>query len=148
MTSIADLVFSNTAVKKGVDNNPTSAHLVNLAWLTARCDEAKRVLAGYSPVLTSGYRSKALSVAVGGNEHDEHTTGLAFDLACGLGDAQGHLVAAKIVFNNRQLIGGAIHQVIAEPGHVHVGFYPQGKVGPCELRVKDGAHYPLVSIAT
>lgn len=148
MTSIADLVFSNTAVKKGVDNNPTSAHLVNLTWLTARVDEAKRILAGYSPVLTSGYRSKALSVAVGGNDHDEHTTGLAFDLACGLGDAQGHLAAARLVFNNRRRLSGHVHQIIAEPGHVHIGFYAPGKIGPCELRVKDGAHYPLVEIAT
>ena len=146
MTTIADLIYSNTANAKGIPNSPTQPQLANLAWLTMRVDMTKKLLAAYNPHLTSGFRSKALSVAVGGNEHDEHTDGRAFDLDCHLGDADAHLIPARLVFDNRHIFGGSLHQVIAERGHVHCGFYSIGKVGPCELRVSRAGHYPLLDL--
>ena len=151
MTTIADLIHSNTAIAKGIDNTPATPELMTfLSYTALRVDEVRAILLRrYArAVLTSGYRCPALSIAVGGHGTDEHTKALAFDLDPHLGDAQANLPAARLVFDNRQLVRGAIHQVIAENGHVHIGLYPPGKSGLVELRVQgaDG-HYPLVASA-
>lgn len=148
-TTVPDLIHSNTAIAKKISNKPNATQTANLTYLCAIVDNAKAILATggwYNPTLTSGFRTDALAVAVGGHAGDEHTLGLAFDLDCHLGDALPHLVAARWLFNRRHELGGCAHQIIAEPGHVHVGMYPKGKTGPTELRMKDGAHYPLQGI--
>lgn len=153
-TTIEDLIRSSKANELKIKNTPTPEQLKILNWLCGVVDNTKRVLASggwYNPTLTSGFRTDKVAIAVGGHAGDEHTMPsmkrAAFDLDCHLGDAQSHLVPARWIFNRRLELGAIAHQIIAEPGHVHVGVYCVGYDGPTELRIKEGAHYPLLALS-
>jgi zinc D-Ala-D-Ala carboxypeptidase len=77
--TLAEMVFSQTAARRGIDNNPGPETLAALK-RTAMGLEAVRVRLGGSPlVISSGYRSPALNAAVGGSKASQHTRGEAAD---------------------------------------------------------------------
>lgn len=78
---LADLIASETAVTRGIDNTPPPDVLVNLRRLAAGLDKIRELL-GHSLEITSGYRSPALNALVGGIEASQHTFGLAADFTC------------------------------------------------------------------
>ena len=77
--TLAEMTFSDTATRKGIDNTPTEAIVVNLALLCERVLEPLRDALG--PVhITSGYRSPDLNVAIGGSRTSSHMEGKAADV--------------------------------------------------------------------
>ncbi|MEK7437163.1 MAG: D-Ala-D-Ala carboxypeptidase family metallohydrolase [Thermodesulfobacteriota bacterium] len=78
---LADLIFSDTALKKGIRNTPTKAALKNLKHLAATLEQVVELL-GHPISISSGYRSKALNAAIGGSKTSQHTQGLAADFTC------------------------------------------------------------------
>lgn len=76
--TIAELTFSQTAVRKGIDNTPSPAVAANLDRLMATLEQV-RALTGPLRV-SSGYRSPALNAAVGGARGSAHVLGLAADI--------------------------------------------------------------------
>ena len=79
--SLADLIHSDTASKKGIRNTPTKAALNKLKHLGSTLEQVVELL-GYSISISSAYRSKALNAAVGGSKTSHHTQGLAADFTC------------------------------------------------------------------
>jgi len=77
--SLDELVISQEAVRKQIDNTPSNAIVRNLRRLCSVLEEI-RTLAGNSPLLvSSGYRCPALNLAVGGSSNSMHMQGLAVD---------------------------------------------------------------------
>lgn len=77
--SLAELVASETAARKGIDNTPGPQEIENLSLLAHRLEEV-RILLGNKPVIvSSGYRSPSLNEAVGGARNSFHMRGLAAD---------------------------------------------------------------------
>lgn len=77
--TLAEFVVSDTAARRGIDNDPP-AELLHALKRTAQGMEAVRVRLGGAPIIvTSGYRSPALNAAVGGQPSSQHTRGEAAD---------------------------------------------------------------------
>jgi uncharacterized protein YcbK (DUF882 family) len=76
--TLAELLHSNTAVRKGIENIPSTDHQANL--ITA-CHELFQPMRDvFKPVLiSSGYRSIAVNKAVGGSDKSAHCVGYAID---------------------------------------------------------------------
>lgn len=114
--TLAMLVRSETAARRGIDNTPDAQLVPNLRLLARGLDRVRELL-GHPLEISSGFRSPALNAAVGGTPGSQHTHGLAADFAC---PAFGPpivvaraIVASEIVFD----------QLILEFGRwVHVSF--------------------------
>lgn len=79
--SLDELVFSQTAARKGIDNTPTPEHFRNMRRLCALLEDVRDVVG--TPVrVTSGYRCPDLNLAIGGAKNSQHLTGCAADIKC------------------------------------------------------------------
>ena len=76
--SLSEMVKSATAVRLGVDNSPSSIHLVNLTHLAIHILQPVRDQFGIITI-NSGYRSPALNAKVGGSKTSQHCNGQAAD---------------------------------------------------------------------
>lgn len=78
--TLQELVRSETAAKKKIDNTPSFDVVEHLSVLTERILEPLRAAYGKAITVSSGYRCPALNKAVGGKETSAHTRGDAADL--------------------------------------------------------------------
>jgi hypothetical protein len=78
--TLAEVVKSNTAIRRGIDNTPTDAHIENLKYLAEKIFQPIREHFGCPIFVSSGYRSKALNEAIGGSKTSFHSHGMALDL--------------------------------------------------------------------
>ena len=79
--SLAQLTYSETAEKEGIDNSPPPEIVENLKRLASELEQVQSLL-GAPLDISSAYRCAALNEAVGGSETSQHMLGLAADLAC------------------------------------------------------------------
>ena len=77
--TLEELIFSQTALRKGIDNTPTQDIIDNLTTLCNDFLEPARQLLGVSFHIDSGYRCLELNTAVGGAATSEHLYGCAAD---------------------------------------------------------------------
>lgn len=94
--SLAEVTRSDTAKRKGIDNNPTPEHLENLKVICEEVFDKVREHFGVPIYISSGYRSAALNKAIGGSATSDHNNGRALDLDQ---DGHGNGVRNKDVFN-------------------------------------------------
>ena len=78
--SYKEATFSNTAVRKGIDNTPNADQLANMKLLAEMVFEPLRIWYGKPIKISSFFRSKALNKAVGGSFTSQHVTGQAIDI--------------------------------------------------------------------
>lgn len=79
--TLEELIHSNTAVAKGIDNTPNDEQRENLSWLIMNFLDPIREEFGEAIIVTSGFRSKALNSALAGSSSKSaHMEGLAADL--------------------------------------------------------------------
>lgn len=71
---------SDTAKRKGIDNNPSLEHAEAALELFERIVQPIRDHFGTSIFLSSGYRSQALNKAIGGSQTSQHSKGEAVDI--------------------------------------------------------------------
>lgn len=77
--SLAEFTVSDTAARKGIDNDPPIEVLAAMK-RTATGLEAVRVRLGGAPIIaTSGYRCLALNRAIGSKDTSQHIKGEAVD---------------------------------------------------------------------
>lgn len=80
--TLEEMVISQIATRKGLDNTPPPEELKNLRALCVKLLEPIRALAGNPIVVSSGYRSPAVNKAVGGAKSSQHVLGQAADITC------------------------------------------------------------------
>lgn len=116
---LSELLVSNTAKSKGLDNDPSPEVLANLKALCENVLEPLRAKLG--PIkINSGYRSDPVNKAVGGSTTSAHSYGLAADLHPPKG--------CKAMMQAILASGVALDQVIYERTWVHVGYlHPKSK---------------------
>ena len=79
--SLEELIASETATRKGIDNTPDETVKRNLQILAEGLERIREFL--QKPIrINSGYRCKKLNQAVGGSKTSEHILGLAADIIC------------------------------------------------------------------
>lgn len=80
--TLDELTLSDTAARRGLDNTPGPEELANLRRI-ANLLEQVRNLVDKPIVVTSGYRSPAVNLAVGSkSKNSAHIKGLAADINC------------------------------------------------------------------
>jgi zinc D-Ala-D-Ala carboxypeptidase len=78
--TLAEVIKSQTAIQKGIDNTPTYEHLENLKLIANRVFEPLRAFLNKPIRVNSGYRSEALNKAIGGSKTSQHCKGEALDI--------------------------------------------------------------------
>lgn len=77
--SLLELVSSETATRRGIDNKPSNAVVENLKRLVKNVLQPLRDWYGKSIIITSAYRSPKLNRAIGGSSTSDHCFGNAAD---------------------------------------------------------------------
>ncbi len=130
--TLASLTFSETALRKGLANDPTPEHLANLRILCVLALEPVVELLG-NVKINSAYRSQKVNAAVGGSTTSAHMTGLAADivpLSMDLKSAYAAIRASSIPFD----------QLILEcNAWIHIGLAPTGVEARGDLLVASGS---------
>lgn len=78
--SYDELVYSETAVSRGIGNEPNTAQIMNLLRLCTQLLEPIRTLIGGPIHINSGFRSLEVNKLVGGQPASAHKEGLAADI--------------------------------------------------------------------
>jgi zinc D-Ala-D-Ala carboxypeptidase len=125
--SLAEMIRSESAKRKGISNMPTEEHLANMKKLAANVFQPIREHFNVPIHISSGYRSLELNKAIKGSKTSQHVLGQAVDL-----DMDGTKITNKQIFD---FIKDNLDydQLIFEfgtdsnPAWVHVSFNPNGK---------------------
>lgn len=122
--SLDEVLYSDTAKRRGIDNVPKAEHMENLKVICTEVFDKVREHFGVPLYISSGYRGKKLNAAIKGSERSDHCKGRALDLDQ---DYRGNGVSNRQVFyyikDNLEF-----DQLIWEfgsngnPGWVHVGY--------------------------
>lgn len=97
--TIAELCKSDTAVRKNIDNSPTSEIINNLKQLVRYVLDPLREKYGKPIRVNGAYRCPELNKAVGGSKTSQHMTGQAADITVGNPDANKKLFNLIIEMN-------------------------------------------------
>jgi zinc D-Ala-D-Ala carboxypeptidase len=77
--TLAEMVVSQTASRKGIDNTPGPNEIAALKQLCEKVLEAVRVHFDRPVIVTSGFRSVTLNKKIGGSSTSQHCQGEAAD---------------------------------------------------------------------
>lgn len=120
-----ELIYSNTAEARGIDNTPNDTVHKNLVESCINLWQPVRDILGAPMKISSGYRGPALNKIIGGSSTSAHTHGYAIDFTCpGFGTTKE--VVKKIVTEMKRL-GIKWDQVILEypksaNSWIHLGY--------------------------
>lgn len=156
--TMEELIHSDTARAKGIDNTPTAAHRQHLIETVERMVDplrerwavvcANEQLGTPQIRVSSGYRSPALNRAVGGSSTSAHVLGYALDLV----PINGQLRRFKEVCRE-YLRGKKFDQMISEdedasgvPKWIHLGYKnAEGKQRRQFLSMRSGKYIPMTA---
>ena len=79
--TLSELIKSDTAIRKGINNNPNAGQIEKLKLLCENILQPVRDRFGRVTV-TSGYRSPELCLAINSSINSQHTKGEAADFEC------------------------------------------------------------------
>lgn len=119
---IQDLIKSNTASARGINNMPNQAAMQNLQYLLNNVINPISNSFPYPIRISSGYRSPQLNAAVRGAQNSQHMLGQAADITTG--NRQTNQQLFNWIINS----GINFDQIIDEKGFqwVHISFNPNG----------------------
>lgn len=78
--TLAEMTFSDTALRRGIDNTPPPAVLAELQKTAQMLEHIRSILGGASIRVTSGYRCLAVNRAIGSSDTSAHLLGMAADI--------------------------------------------------------------------
>lgn len=120
--TLEEFLFSETAIRKGINNTPSEDTVANLKRLAERLEQVRSIF-DKPIIVTSGYRCPELNAAVGGAKNSAHMTGRAADFTV-LGYGPPLQVAIRIT----QKTGLMFDQLINEyDSWVHFGIEAEGE---------------------
>ena len=85
-------VYSNTAMRRGLDNTPNDEQLANMRLLAEKVFEPLREWVGGPIKINSFFRGLPLNTAIGGAKSSQHMKGQAMDID----DTFGHATNAEM----------------------------------------------------
>ena len=135
--SLAEVIYSATALRKGIVNKPTVTHLINLKEVANNIFQPCREQFGKPLRVTSGYRSEALNEAIGGSKKSQHSKGEALDMQSTKGYTNKELftyIKDNLTFD--QLIG-EFPDNVGEYAWVHCSYKKEGNRGEVLIAYKD-----------
>lgn len=125
---LSELTHSDTAVKHGIANTPTPAHLHNLETYTAPgLENVREICGGRSVHVHDAYRNPQVNALVGGTATSAHPLGLAADIDV---EGQTTLETARLIAAAMKAGKIKVDQLILErtpATTVHVSFDPRAR---------------------
>lgn len=116
--TLEELTFSQEAIRKGINNEPSETIKRNLQVLATNMEKVRAVL--LSPIhISSGYRSAKLNSAVGGSAKSAHMDGYAADFT------SPYFGDPKAIVRTLKRNGIKCDQCIMEGTWVHISFDPK-----------------------
>jgi len=115
--TLEELIFSQTALDEGIDNEPNDEVKENLLTLASGLERVRNLL-GNPMLVSSGYRSAELNAVVHGVFDSAHIEGFAADFTCPDFGTPQQIV--NFIHNNRI----PLDQCIMEETWVHISFAP------------------------
>tara|TARA_R100000234_G_scaffold16808_3_gene9139 strand:+ start:903 stop:1394 length:492 start_codon:yes stop_codon:yes gene_type:complete len=73
-------IYSATALRRGIENNPNEIQLANMKVLAEKIFEPLRIYVGGPIKINSFFRSAELNTAIGGSKTSQHCKGQAMDI--------------------------------------------------------------------
>ena len=135
--SLAEVIYSATALRKGIVNKPTVTHLINLKEVAKNIFQPCREHFGKPLRVTSGYRAKELNKAIGGSNNSQHSKGEALDMQSTEGYTNRDLfIYIKDHLSFDQLIG-EFPDNVGEFAWVHCSYKTEGNRGEVLIAYKD-----------
>ena len=128
--TLLELIKSDTAVRKGINNNPSAGQIENLKALCENILQPVRDHFGRVKI-TSGFRSSELCIAIGSSINSQHSKAEAADFECpGVDNAE---VADWIKQNldYDQLILEFYTPGEPNSGWIHCSYVPDNKRASC-----------------
>ena len=120
--TLQELLASETAKKKKIDNTPSFEVVDHLRELTEKVLEPLRAAYGKPITVSSGYRCPALNKAVGGKDTSAHLRGDAADLQAA--DMEGFKAFVRSwLISQRVKFDQCIIERSAKAEWVHIGLY-------------------------
>ena len=146
--SLHEFTKSNTAARRGIDNNPTAEHIHNLVELCEHVLQPLRDAIGKSIRISSGYRSEALNEAIGGSKTSDHSFGRAADIELVINGKEDN---AKL-YNAIKTLDLEFYQMIWEfgdeeqPNWIHIAYRKDNAKKECLRAYKDNGRtkYALI----
>ena len=77
--TLSELIKSDTAIRKGINNNPNAGQIEKLKLLCENILQPVRDHYGMPVVVSSGFRSAQLCIKIGSSINSQHTAGQAAD---------------------------------------------------------------------
>ena len=124
--SVHEGVYSRTAERLGIKNDPTDDHLLNMITISEKVFEPLRKHVGGPIKINSFYRGPELNKAIGGSSKSQHCNGQAVDID----DTFGHATNAAMYKWIKENL--SFDQMIWEfgddknPDWVHVSYVNEG----------------------
>lgn len=141
--TLEELIRSDVATRKGINNYPYPDVLENLKLLASKLEVVRAIL-GRSVLVSSGYRCEELNAAVGGSKTSTHMTGLAADFTCPAFGTTPE-VFAKLREHKLDLDYDQLILEFPPTGWVHIGFAAMGKVARGSDLMYAGKSYERVA---
>ena len=122
--TLSELTKSETALRRGLDNEPTQEVISALQLLAVNVLQPVRDHYTKGVKVNSGYRSPEVNAAVGGSRTSDHCKGQAADIEIpGVANAElAEYIKDKLQFT--QLILEFYTQGVPDSGWVHVSYDP------------------------
>jgi len=131
-------VYSNTAIRRGIDNTPNEEQLDNMKLIAENIFEPLRQYVGGPIKINSFFRCPELNTAIGGSGKSQHCKGQAIDVD----DTLGVMTNAKMYYWIKENLN--FDQMIWEfgdddnPNWVHVSYVsPEENRNRCLKAYKD-----------
>jgi len=122
--SLREFTFSQTAIRRGIDNTPTNEILENIKVMANGMEQVRNYINAKIRV-SSGYRSPALNTAIGGSKTSAHMDGFACDFnAGGLTPREVCRMIVKAGIKFDQLILEGVSSRNPDGAWVHISFAP------------------------
>lgn len=130
--TIEELIKSDVAISKGIDNTPTDAQIDNLNNLVYYILDPLREEYGKPIIVTSGFRSRVLNEQLNGSQTSQHLEGMAADIR----SKQDTIYENKKLFDLIIQLDLPFDQLIDEYNYnwVHVSYSPKNRKQILHLR--------------
>lgn len=134
--TLKELVASDTAARKRIENIPSFEVVEHLSELTAKLLEPLRVAWGGPINVTSGYRCEKLNKAVGGVASSAHMRGDAADLQPGNGKIDEFIKFTRMwLYNNDIKYDQLIDERSGRTRWMHISLYSSTGTQRCEVKI-------------
>lgn len=141
--SLQELIKSQTALRKGINNKPASPDIVvNLQTLCEKVLQPVRDHFGKPVTVNSGYRCPKLNKAIGSSSKSQHTKGLAADIEIpGVSNKElAEYIESNLPFD--QLILEFYNGVDPSSGWVHVSYIDDTNNRKQTLTINSNGTFP------